>query len=53
MRPGATELLGEARWRGARCTSDFSQADHLSMADWSLDDVRDHFGVPGGPVRPG
>jgi hypothetical protein len=52
-RPGATELLGEALWRGAQCHTDFSQADHLGMADWPLVDVREHFGVPAGPVRPG
>jgi hypothetical protein len=52
-RPGATELLGEALWRGAQCTADFSQADHLVMADWMLDEVRAHFGVPAGPTRPG
>src|SRR4029450_13184561 len=45
-RVGATDLLGEALYRGSQCTSDFSQADHLAMADWSLDDVRAHFGVP-------
>ena len=52
-RPGATDLLGEALWRGAQCSADFSQADHLVMADWALDDVRAHFGVPGAPTRPG
>jgi len=52
-RPGATELLGEALWRGAQCCDDFSQADHLSMAGWALDDVRAHYGVPGPPSRPG
>ncbi len=52
-RPGATDLLGEALWRGAQCSGDFSQADHLAMADWMLDDVRAHFGVPALPVRPG
>ena len=35
-RAGATDLLGEALWRGAQCTADFSQADHLVMADWML-----------------
>jgi len=45
-RPGATDLLGEALWRGAQCTADFSQADHLVMADWLLDSVRAHYGVP-------
>ena len=44
-RPGATELLGEALARGAQCTSDFSQIDHLSMATWPLDEVRTHFNV--------
>ena len=52
-RSGATELLGEALWRGSQCTADFSQADHLVMSDWPLDDVRAHFGVPAGPSAPG
>ena len=52
-RPGATELLGEALWRGAQCHADFSQADHLALAEWPLDTVRAHFGVPPGPSRPG
>jgi hypothetical protein len=45
-RPGAAELVGEAFHRGARCTSDFSQAEHLTMVDWPLAAVRAHFGVP-------
>ena len=45
-RPGASDLLGEALWRGAQCTADFSQADHLTLAEWQLADVRSHFGVP-------
>ena len=45
-RPGASDLLGEAFERGAECTSDFSQAEHLTMVDWPLADVRAHFGVP-------
>ena len=45
QRPGATRLLGEGLARGAQCTSDFSQTDHLSMAAWTLDDVRVHFHV--------
>jgi len=45
-RGGATDLLGDALWRGAQCTADFSQADHLAMADRRLDEVRAHFGVP-------
>jgi hypothetical protein len=45
-RPGASDLMGEALWRGAQCTADFSQADHLAFAAWPLHDVRAHFGVP-------
>ena len=45
LRPGAIELLGEAFDRGSRCTRDFSHADHFSMAAWSLDEVREEFGV--------
>ncbi|HEY7106046.1 MAG TPA: hypothetical protein VH986_06570 [Acidimicrobiia bacterium] len=52
-RPGATDLLGDALWRGAQCTADFSQADHLALAAWPLADVRAHFGVPRDPIRPG
>ena len=44
-RAGATELVGEAFWRGARCTSDFSQADHLAMAGWELEAVRSSYDV--------
>jgi hypothetical protein len=45
-RPGAAELVGDAFHRGAQCTSDFSQAEHLTMVDWPLAEVRAHFGVP-------
>ena len=45
LRPGAIELLGEAFDRGSRCRSDFTHVDHLSMAAWSLDEVREEFGV--------
>jgi hypothetical protein len=45
VEPATRILLGEALARGAQCTSDFSQADHLSMAAWPLDDVRAHFRV--------
>ena len=45
QRPGATALLGEALARGSQCTDDFSQIDHLSMADWPLEKVRAHFNV--------
>jgi hypothetical protein len=44
-RVGATDLVGEGFARGARCTADFSQADHLSMADRPLDAVRAEYGV--------
>jgi hypothetical protein len=44
-RPGATELLGEALERGAHCTADFSQTDHLALAALPLDDVRAQFNV--------
>jgi hypothetical protein len=44
-RAGATDLVGEAFQRGARCSQDFSQAEHLSMADWPLESVRAHYGV--------
>ena len=45
QRPGAIELLGEAFDRGAQCRRDFSHTDHLAMAAWSLDEVREEFGV--------
>ena len=48
-RPGATELLGEALERGAACSDDFSQADHLALAELPLADVRAQFGVA--PLR--
>jgi hypothetical protein len=44
-RPGATDLLGEALARGARCVADFSQIDHLAMASLQLEDVRSRFNV--------
>lgn len=44
-RPGAADLLGEAFERGNLCTSDFSRIDHLSMAAWTMEEVREHFGV--------
>ena len=45
LRPGAIELLGEAFERGARVRRDFSHTDHFAMAAWSLDEVREEFGV--------
>jgi hypothetical protein len=44
-RPGATELLGEALARGAACVGDFSQADHLSMVERPLEEVRARYNV--------
>ena len=45
-RPGATETLAHALARGSVCTGDFTAADHLAMADRSLEAVRAEFGVP-------
>jgi hypothetical protein len=45
QRPGATELLGEALTRGAACSADFSQIEHLTMVDWPLAQVREFFNV--------
>ena len=44
-RPGAPELVADAFRRGRACTGDFSCVDHLSMAEWPLAAVREHFGV--------
>ena len=45
-RPGAVDTVAEAFDRGVRCGTDFTVADHLSMADEPLDVVRARFGVP-------
>jgi len=45
-RPGATDTLAHAMWRGSRCTGDFTSADHLARADRPLEDIRAEFGVP-------
>lgn len=45
QRPGAIDLLGEAFDRGAQCRADFTHVDHLAMAAWSLEEVREEFGV--------
>jgi len=45
-RPGATDTLAHAMWRGSQCTGDFTSADHLARADRPLEDVRAEFGVP-------
>ena len=43
--PGALEVVAHAFQRGAATPLDFSVADHLSMADLPLEEVRAHFGV--------
>ncbi len=48
-RPGAEDAVAEAMDRGVRCSGDFTTADHLSMADDDLEDVRSRFGIP--PLR--
>ena len=45
LREGAIELLGEAFERGAKCRSDFTHIDHLAIASWSLNEVREEYGV--------
>ena len=45
-RPGAPEIVAHAMARGARCSGDFSEADHLALVDQPLEDVRAEFGVP-------
>ncbi|MGH8982601.1 MAG: hypothetical protein ACRDY6_01845 [Acidimicrobiia bacterium] len=45
-RPGATDTLAHAMWRGTQYTGDFTTADHLARADCPLEDVRAEFGVP-------
>ena len=44
--PGAADLLGRELARGARCTADFSLADHFALASLPLAEVRERFGVP-------
>jgi hypothetical protein len=44
-RPGAADLLGREMKRGARCTADFSLADHFALAPLPLGQVRAHYGV--------
>ncbi len=45
-REGAASLIAEALRRGAVCTGDFSEIDHLSLAHLPLTQVREMFGVP-------
>jgi hypothetical protein len=45
-RDGAASLVADGFRRGAACTDDFSEIDHLSLAHLPLADVREMFGVP-------
>jgi hypothetical protein len=45
-REGAATMIAEAFHRGSQCSGDFSVADHLSMVELPLDEVRARFGVP-------
>jgi hypothetical protein len=47
---GAATLVADALGRGAACTADFSESDHLALAHLTFDDVRARFGVP--PLDP-
>jgi hypothetical protein len=49
-REGAALLVTDALRRGAACTDDFSEIDHLALAPLRLADVRARFGVP--PLDP-
>jgi ubiquinone biosynthesis protein Coq4 len=44
-RTHAPELVAQAMWRGSQCTGDFTTADHLSMIEDPLLEVRERFGV--------
>ena len=45
-REGAADLLAEGFRRGAQCTGNFTDVDHLALAATPLADVREQFGVP-------
>lgn len=45
-RPGAADMFADAMRRGSRCAADFSVADHLSLVELPLEEVRSRFGVP-------
>jgi hypothetical protein len=45
-RDGAASLIADGFRRGAACTEDFSEIDHLSLAHLPLAEVRQRFGVP-------
>lgn len=44
-REGVPEFLGEGLERGAKCTVDLSQVDHLAIAHLPLEQVRENFSV--------
>jgi hypothetical protein len=44
-REGVPEFLGEGLERGATCTVDLSQVDHLAIAHLPLEQVRENFSV--------
>ena len=44
-RQGVPEFLGMGLERGAHCTMDLSQVDHLSIAHLPLDEVRNNFSI--------
>lgn len=43
--PGAADLVASELARGARCSADFSLADHFALAPLALAEVRARFGV--------
>jgi hypothetical protein len=45
QRAGVPDFLGEGLARGAKCTVDLSQVDHLSIAHLPLEQVRERFSV--------
>ncbi len=47
-RDGAAALVADGLHRGAACTADFSDIDHLALAHLPLTEVREQFGVPQG-----
>ncbi len=44
-REGAPELFGEGLERGAQCTVDLSQLDHLALVERPLEELREEFNV--------
>lgn len=44
-RQGVPEFLGEGLRRGAQCTVDLSQVDHLAIAHLPLEQVRENFSI--------